>query len=285
MTFIVGKSGSGKSTLGNLLMKYYKPTSGDILIDGHPIQTLDAEWLRQNVTLVPQQSALFNETVYQIIAFGREGHATVEDVLNASKTGDLQQTITDLPEGLSTLVGSNREPLSGGQQQRIAIARARLRDTPILILDEAICALDQMSKQKAMEEIRKWREKKTTIVITHDALKFMMMNTSMFSIMAIWSKKATAGTLLKRSTELLFLSIPFMLEVIRQFSNRDENQSQHLQLAFLWVTSTRFWEFVGTDLPINLVCTNLAHNLRISTAISKEIEIYPRVFRHSPPMN
>jgi ATP-binding cassette subfamily B (MDR/TAP) protein 1 len=150
-------------------MKYYKPTSGDILIDGHSIQTLDAEWLRQNVTLVQQQSALFNETVYQNIAFGREGHATMEDVLNASKTGDLQQTITDLPEGLSTLVGSNREPLSGGQQQRIAIARARLRGAPILILDEATCALDQTSKRKAMEEIRKWREKKTTIVITHDA--------------------------------------------------------------------------------------------------------------------
>ena len=92
----------------------------------------------------------------------------MEDVLNASKTGDLQQTITDLPEGLSTLVGPNREPLSGGQQQRIAIARARLRDAPILILDEATCALDQTSKRKVMEEIRKWREKKTTIVITHD---------------------------------------------------------------------------------------------------------------------
>jgi ATP-binding cassette subfamily B (MDR/TAP) protein 1 len=92
----------------------------------------------------------------------------MEDILRACKTGDLQQTIIDLPEGLETLVGLNGRSLSGGQQQRIAIARARLRDSPIVILGEATSALDQTSKQNVMEKIRGWREEKTIIIITHD---------------------------------------------------------------------------------------------------------------------
>jgi ATP-binding cassette, subfamily B (MDR/TAP), member 1 len=167
-TFIVGKSGSGKSTLGNLLAKYYDPACGKISIGGHSIQTLDAQWLRQNVMLVQQQALLFNETVALNIAFGKAGHATKEEVLRASETGNLQQTILDLPQGLETPIGLNGTSLSGGQQQRIGVARARLRDAPVVILDEATSALDQTSKRKVMGEIRKWREKKTTIIITHD---------------------------------------------------------------------------------------------------------------------
>lgn len=96
-------------------MKYYDPNCGDILIDGHPVQTLDTDWLRQNVLLVQQQSVLFNETLYQDIFFGKDGIATKEEVLKASEKGDLQQTIIDLPEGLGTLIGSNGKLLSGGQ--------------------------------------------------------------------------------------------------------------------------------------------------------------------------
>jgi ATP-binding cassette subfamily B (MDR/TAP) protein 1 len=167
-TFVVGTSGSGKSTLGNLLMKYYDPSRGEVLIDGHSIQTLDPDWLRQNVTLVQQQNVLFNETVFQNIAFGRQSDVTEQNVLNASKTADLGQTIKGLPEGLATMVGSNGKSLSGGQQQRIAIARARLRDSPIVILDEATSALDQASRQTVMKAIREWRKGKTTIIISHD---------------------------------------------------------------------------------------------------------------------
>lgn len=111
---------------------------------------------------------MFNETGYRNIAFGREDTVASEDVLNAIKTADLQQTIISLPEGLETLVGSNGKSLSGGQQQRIALARARLRDSPIVILDEATSALDHTSRLKVMEEIRNWRQNKTTIIITHD---------------------------------------------------------------------------------------------------------------------
>ena len=97
-------------------MEHYSPVQGNIVIGGHSIEALDAEWLRQNITLVQQESVLFNETVYRNIAFGREGTVASEDVLNAIKTADLQQTIISLPEGLETFVGSNGKSLSGGQQ-------------------------------------------------------------------------------------------------------------------------------------------------------------------------
>ena len=169
-TFIVGRSGSGKSTLGNLLMRFYSVESGEILLDGHPINTLDIDWLRNNVTLVQQQSVLFNETVFKNIAFGHRDHGRVrkEEVKRAIETALLQHTISDLPQGLDTVVGTGGSAMSGGQKQRVAIARARLRDTPILILDEATSALDHISKSLVVDAIREWRKGKTTIVVTHD---------------------------------------------------------------------------------------------------------------------
>ncbi|TVY44090.1 ABC transporter B family member [Lachnellula occidentalis] len=172
-TFVVGKSGSGKTTLGNLLMKYYETARGEIIVDGKSIKSLDTSWLRQNITLVQQESVLFNETVFQNIALGRRDDATREDVLEAAETADLHQTLMALPHGLDTMVGSNGKSLSGGQQQRVAIARARLRDTPILILDESTSALDYTSRTKVMEELRNWRHGKTTIIVTHDVTQIM----------------------------------------------------------------------------------------------------------------
>jgi len=154
-------------------MKYYEPTRGEILIDGNPIHTLDSAWLRQNVTLVQQQSVLFNETVLQNIEFGRSEPVSRQDILQATKTADLEQTLIDLPDGLHTVVGSNGKSLSGGQQQRIALARARLRDAPIVILDESTSALDQSSREKVAKAIRVWRRGKTTIVITHDVSQIL----------------------------------------------------------------------------------------------------------------
>lgn len=167
-TFMVGKSGSGKSTIGNLLMKYYEATQGEILIDGQSIQTIDVDWLRQNITLVQQQSVLFNETILQNIAFGRTDPSTRVEIMGAAQTADLEQTLMDLPKGINTLVGIGGASLSGGQQQRVALARARLRDSPIVILDEATSALDQKSRVKVMDRIREWRKGKTTIIITHE---------------------------------------------------------------------------------------------------------------------
>lgn len=167
---MVGRSGSGKSTLGNLLLRFYEPDSGHLLIDGNSLQRLDINWLRNNVTLVQQQSVLFNETIFKNIAFGRQDHFRVRkgDVKRSIETALLQHTIKDLPQGLDTVVGVNGSAMSGGQKQRVAIARARLRDTPILILDEATSALDHISKTLVLEQIHEWRQGKTTIIITHD---------------------------------------------------------------------------------------------------------------------
>ncbi|KAL8999973.1 MAG: hypothetical protein Q9188_005772 [Gyalolechia gomerana] len=170
ISFVIGKSGSGKSTLGNLLMRFYEPASGELLIDGNAIQKLDIGWLRNNITLVQQRNFLFNETIFKNIAFGRRDWDQVrrEQVKRSIDTAYLQETINDLPKGLDTVVGPGGNAMSGGQRQRVAIARARLRDTPILILDEATSALDHISKDMVMDAIREWRRGKTTIIITHD---------------------------------------------------------------------------------------------------------------------
>ena len=169
-TFIVGSSGSGKSTLGNLLLRFYEASYGNILIDGNPIQNLDINWVRNNITLAQQQSVLFNDTLFKTIALGCKNHSTVKkgDVLESITTASLQDMIESLPLGLDTVVGNGGNAMSGGQKQRVAIARARLKDAPILILDEATSALDQISKSRVMRAIREWRSNKTTIIITHD---------------------------------------------------------------------------------------------------------------------
>ncbi|ROT36315.1 P-loop containing nucleoside triphosphate hydrolase protein [Sodiomyces alkalinus F11] len=169
-SFIVGRSGSGKSTLGNLLVNFYRPLTGNITIDGYDISSLDDHWLRSNVTLIQQTSVLFNETFFMNIAFGHRSpaEATIDDVKKACDAAVLQSTLAVMPQGLSTMVGPGGYSLSGGQKQRLALARARLRDPPVLILDEVTSGLDPASKALVMEAIRTWRRDKTTIIITHD---------------------------------------------------------------------------------------------------------------------
>lgn len=151
-------------------MRFYPPTSGEILIDGNPIDALNINWVRNNITLVEQRSVLFNDSVLKNIAFGRQDYETVstEDVQNSIEVAMLQSVLDSLPKGLGTCVGPGGNLLSGGQKQRVAIARARLRDTPILILDEPTSALDPVNRVAVMKAIRKWRSRKTTIIITHD---------------------------------------------------------------------------------------------------------------------
>ncbi|KAB8265811.1 P-loop containing nucleoside triphosphate hydrolase protein [Aspergillus pseudonomiae] len=169
-TFVIGKSGSGKSTLGQLLTRIYSPTSGGILIDGTPIQTLSKNWIRNNFTLVEQRSILFNESIFMNIAFGRHDYDQIrkEDVQECIDLAMLQSVIAHMPNGIDTCVGYGGSFLSGGQRQRVAIARARLRDTPVLILDEPTSALDGANRHEVIRAIREWRKGKTTIIITHD---------------------------------------------------------------------------------------------------------------------
>lgn len=170
MTFLVGRSGSGKSTLGNLILKFYSPLTGTIVIDGHPAETLDDDWVRTNITLIQQSSILFNDSLFRNVAFGGRDPALVtkEEVQAACDMAMLQSTIAGLPSGLDTNVGAGGYNLSGGQKQRLALARARLRDPPVLILDEVTSGLDPISRVLILEAIRIWRTGKTTIIITHD---------------------------------------------------------------------------------------------------------------------
>nr|OQO21428.1 hypothetical protein B0A51_10178 [Rachicladosporium sp. CCFEE 5018] len=170
MTFLIGKSGSGKSTISQLLMRFHDAGEGCITVDGVPLASLDAKWLRSNLTLVEQTTLLFNDTVFRNIAFGRHDYKSVSkaEVMAAAEFALLQLMITDMSEGLDTLVGHKGGAMSGGQRQRMALARARLRDTPVLMLDESTSALDHISRALMMDAIRQWRKGKTTIIITHD---------------------------------------------------------------------------------------------------------------------
>jgi ATP-binding cassette subfamily B (MDR/TAP) protein 1 len=167
-TFVIGKSGSGKSTLGQLLVRFYQPTSGQILLDGLPIEEIDIKWLRDNVTLVEQHSVLFNDTIQQNIALSKpDSIVSLKEIEDAIKFAMLDPIIDDLPNGMATKLGMKGSSLSGGQKQRMALARAKVRDTPVLILDGSTNALDYITRGIVLQAIREWREGKTTIVITH----------------------------------------------------------------------------------------------------------------------
>lgn len=164
---LVGPSGSGKSTLANLIPRFYHPTRGRILLDGHDIQNLTLESLRDNIALVSQSVVLFNDTVEANIAYGKMGGASRAQVEAAARAAHALDFIKEMPQGMDTLIGENGVKLSGGQRQRLGIARALLRDAPILILDEATSALDSESEkhvQAALDELMRGR---TTIVIAH----------------------------------------------------------------------------------------------------------------------
>ena len=163
----VGRSGSGKTTLVNLLPRFYELTSGSISIDGHPINELTLNSLREQIAIVSQSVTLFNCSIRENIAYGSLADASDDDVIAAAKAAHAHEFIEKLPEGYDTQVGENGVMLSGGQRQRLAIARAILKNAPILILDEATSALDTESErhiQAAMEEVMKGR---TTLVIAH----------------------------------------------------------------------------------------------------------------------
>jgi len=170
MTFVIGRSGSGKSTLGQLLLRFYEPSGGTISIGGYNVKALDPQWLRGHFNLVEQSSTLFNDTMAHNIALGASDpvHLQKDDILAAADFALLRLVIADMTDGFDTQVGSNGKALSGGQRQRVAVARARIRDAPVLVLDEATSALDHVNRSLIMDAIRIWRKGRTTIVITHD---------------------------------------------------------------------------------------------------------------------
>ena len=164
---LVGASGGGKTTISSLIPRFYSPQSGRILIDDIDIQTVTLKSLRQNIALVSQDIVLFNDSVMANIAFGSSAHATREQVIAAAQAANAWDFISQLPEGLDTLIGEDGAKLSGGQRQRIAIARAILKDAPILILDEATSALDTESERQVQSALRTLMLNRTTLVIAH----------------------------------------------------------------------------------------------------------------------
>jgi subfamily B ATP-binding cassette protein MsbA len=163
----VGRSGSGKSTLVSLLARFYDVTTGQILIDGHDIRELPLERLRAQIALVSQHITLFNDTIANNIAYGSLGSASREEIIKAAEAAHAMEFIRELPAGLDTMVGENGVLLSGGQRQRLAIARALLKDAPILILDEATSALDTESERHIQAALEGLMANRTTLVIAH----------------------------------------------------------------------------------------------------------------------
>jgi len=164
---LAGPSGGGKTTLVNLVPRFYSPAAGRILLDGHDIQSLTLEGLRANIALVSQEIVLFNDTVFANIAYGRMAGASEKEVVAAAEAAHAMGFIRETPEGLNTLIGENGLRLSGGQRQRLAIARALLKNAPVLILDEATSALDSESERQVQAALDTLMRGRTTIVIAH----------------------------------------------------------------------------------------------------------------------
>ena len=166
MTSLVGHSGSGKSTILNLIPRIYDAQSGDIIIDDQSIYNTTIESLRKNISLVSQDTTLFDDTIKNNIKYGKE-NATDEEILKAAKLSYCNEFIDNLPNKFDTLIGENGVRLSGGEKQRLSIARAMLKKSSIILLDEATSSLDSETESKIQEALKVLTENKTTIVIAH----------------------------------------------------------------------------------------------------------------------
>jgi ATP-binding cassette subfamily B protein len=163
---VVGHSGSGKSTLARLLFRFYDTTSGSILINGQDIKEVTQKSLRAAIGIVPQDSVLFNDTIYYNIAYGRPDAAR-EEIIAAARAAHIHDFIESLPEKYETTVGERGLKLSGGEKQRVAIARAILKNPKILIFDEATSALDSKSEKAIQAELKRVAMHRTTLTIAH----------------------------------------------------------------------------------------------------------------------
>lgn len=162
---LVGSSGGGKSTIADMIPRFYDPTDGQILIDGLDLRSITTKSLRDQMGIVTQESILFNDTIFNNIAFGTE--ATEEQVIAAAKIANAHDFILEQPDSYQTVIGDRGTKLSGGQRQRLSIARAILKNPPILILDEATSALDTESEKLVQEALTNLMKNRTTLVIAH----------------------------------------------------------------------------------------------------------------------
>jgi len=162
----VGQTGGGKTTIVNLIARFYDPISGTVKLDGNDIRSFTIRSLRDQISFVPQDTLLFHAPVWQNIAYGRP-EARRAEIVRAAELARADEFIKDMPEGYDTMVGERGVTLSGGQRQRIAIARAVIRNAPILILDEPTSGLDAQSEQAIIEALEGLMKDKTSIIIAH----------------------------------------------------------------------------------------------------------------------
>jgi ATP-binding cassette subfamily B protein len=163
---VVGESGSGKSTLVKLLFRFYELDSGNIFIDEQNIGSVTQDSLRASIGIVPQDTVLFNDTLYENIRYGRP-QASEQDIADAIKLAHLDQFIAKLPDGHATQVGERGLKLSGGEKQRVAIARAILKRPPIMVFDEATSSLDSQSEQSILSALKELAQGHTSLMIAH----------------------------------------------------------------------------------------------------------------------
>ncbi len=173
---LVGQSGSGKSTIANLVTRFYDVNEGEIKIDGEGIKNMTKKSLRNLIGLVTQDSILFNDTVKNNIGLGKE-NASEEEIIEAAKIANAHEFISELPDGYNTNIGDSGNKLSGGQKQRLSIARAVLKNPPIMILDEATSALDTESERLVQDALEKMMHNRTSIVIAHRLSTIQKANT------------------------------------------------------------------------------------------------------------
>jgi subfamily B ATP-binding cassette protein MsbA len=164
---LVGRSGSGKTTLVNMLPRFIVPTKGEVVVDGHSVIDCTLRSLRGQLSLVSQDVVLFDGTIGENVGYGALHEASVDDIHKALEAADLSNFVASLPDGLDTQVGENANTLSGGQRQRLAIARALIKNAPILILDEATSALDNESEAQVQASLDRLMVGRTTLVIAH----------------------------------------------------------------------------------------------------------------------
>ncbi len=163
---VLGRTGSGKSTISTLLLRMFDTDGDEIRIDSHPLRAIPLSVLRRDIAYVPQDSFLFSDTIENNIAFG-VGQTDHDAVLRAAEAACIHDEIMEFPDGYSTLVGERGVTLSGGQKQRCAIARALLKDAPVLILDDALSAVDTDTEERILENLRSLRRDRTTLIIAH----------------------------------------------------------------------------------------------------------------------
>jgi ATP-binding cassette subfamily B protein len=163
---IVGPSGSGKSTIGRLLFRFYDVNAGAVLIDGQDIRDVSQNSLHNAIGVVPQDTVLFNDTIYYNIAYGRDA-ATRAEIEQAAKAAQIHEFVQSLPNGYDTMVGERGLKLSGGEKQRVGIARSLLKNPPILLLDEATSALDTQTEHEIQESLIQMGQGRTVMIIAH----------------------------------------------------------------------------------------------------------------------